>query len=87
MLHGKLAGHQLNSDSLNLLLVHGSPRKINGRRGCYVLLTVDETSTTLNRDLIQVDFIRFDYDVEKAASAMESSPLPNQFADMLQGAY
>jgi len=115
---------------LNLLLVHGSPRKINeylfedrdeksllrimqdahadvmcfghthkpyhrilqGRyhainigsvgkpkdgnpKGCYVLLTIDP---------VKVDFIRFDYDIEKAAGAIEASPLPNEYAEMLR---
>jgi hypothetical protein len=32
-------------------------------------------------------FIRFDYDVEAAARAIEASPLPDEFADMLRKAY
>ncbi|HEX2606683.1 MAG TPA: metallophosphoesterase family protein [Flavisolibacter sp.] len=135
---------QLNQDKLNLLLVHGSPRKINeylfedreeqsllriledadadilcfghthkpfhrvllsadGNRyrhaintgsvgkpkdqnpkGCYVLLTIDEESTLSDKDSIQVRFVRFDYDVEKAAKAVEESPLPDAYADMLR---
>ena len=135
---------QLNEDKLNLLLVHGSPRKINeylfedreekslfrimeqadadimccghthkpyhralqskdgnqyrhaintgsvGKpkdgdpRGCYVLLTINENSSVKIKESIQVEFIRFDYDVEKAAQAVENSPLPNAFADMLR---
>lgn len=34
--------------------------------------------------LSQVEFIRFEYDVEKAAKAVEESPLPNDFAEMLR---
>ena len=137
---------QLKSDKLNLLLVHGSPRKINeylfedreekslmrimeqadadimsfghthkpyhrilpseitdqthfrhavnigsvgkpkdaNPRGGYVLLHIDENTSVLNKDSIKVEFIRFDYDVEKAAKAVEESPLPNAFADMLR---
>jgi putative phosphoesterase len=137
---------QLNSDKLNLLLVHGSPRKINeylfedreensllrimhdadadvlcfghthkpyhrileegeqgtlhyrhainigsvGKpkdgdpRGCYVLLTVNADSSTASREAVQVEFIRFEYDVEEAATAVEESPLPNAYADMLR---
>ena len=137
---------QLNNDKLNLLLVHGSPRKINeylfedrdeksmlrimeeadadimcfghthkpfhrtlptetgenlhyhhavnigsvGKpkdgdpRGCYVILTVDETSSIQNKESVGVEFIRFEYDVEKAAKAVEDSPLPNEYADMLR---
>lgn len=139
---------QLNEDKLNLLLVHGSPRKINeylfedreeksllrimeqadadimcfghthkpyhrilssgtdntryrhavnlgsvgkpkdnDARGCYVLLTLNEKSSVLNKESIQVEFVRFDYDVEKAAKAIEDSPLPNEYADMLRKGY
>lgn len=135
---------QLNNDKLNLLLVHGSPRKINeylfedrdekslhrimkdadadimcfghthrpyhrvlndtetnhfrhainigsvGKpkdgtpQGCYVLLTINDNSSILDKDTIAVEFVRFDYDVEKAAKAVENSPLPNEYADMLR---
>lgn len=34
-----------------------------------------------------VEFVRFDYDVEKAAKAIEDSTLPNEFADMLRKTY
>jgi putative phosphoesterase len=137
---------QLNDDKFNILLVHGSPRKVNeylfedrdekslmrimeqadadvlcfghthkpyhrilnsgidgsdhfrhainigsvGKpkdqdpRGGYVLLTVNENSSIQLKDSIKVDFIRFEYDVERAAKAIESSPLPNAYADMLR---
>lgn len=137
---------QLNHDKLNLLLVHGSPRKINeylfedreekstirileqanadilcfghthkpyhrifntgtegkdyfrhainigsvGKpkdgdpRGCYVMLTINDNTSVTNKDSIQVEFIRFEYDIEKAAKAVEDSPLPNEYADMLR---
>lgn len=140
---------QLNNDSLNLLLVHGSPRKINeylfedreeksmlrimhdadadimcfghthkpyhrvlnspdenknhfrhaintgsvgkpkdnDKRGCYVLLTINEYSNTKIAESIDVEFIRFDYDIEKAAQAVEQSLLPNEYADMLRRGY
>lgn len=137
--------YQLNDDKLNLLLVHGSPRKVNeylfedrdeksllrimeqadadilcfghthkpyhriiaeesGRfrhainigsvgkpkdgdpRGGYVILTINSDGSVLDKDSIEVEFIRFDYDVEKAAKAVEDSPLPNGFADMLRNA-
>jgi putative phosphoesterase len=136
---------QLNDDKLNLLLVHGSPRKVNeylfedreeksllrimeqadadimcfghthkpyhriiaeenGRfrhainigsvgkpkdgdvRGGYVILTINQDGSVLHKESIQVEFIRFEYDVEKAAKAVEDSPLPNGFADMLRTA-
>jgi len=137
---------QLNEDKLNVLLVHGSPRKINeylfedrdeksmmrimeqadadimcfghthkpyhrilptvitedvhyrhainigsvgkpkdgNPQGCYVLLTINENSSIKDKDSIQSEFIRFDYDVEKAAKAVEDSPLPNEYAEMLR---
>jgi len=141
---------QLNGDKLNLLLVHGSPRRINeylfedreeksllrimqdadadimcfghthkpyhrilpsvaeepsagpsgfrhainigsvgkpkdgDRRGCYVLLTIKEESSATQKDSIQVEFVRFEYDFEKAAKAVEDSPLPNAYAEALR---
>ena len=140
---------QLNNDKLNLLLVHGSPRRINeylfedreekslmrimqdadadimcfghthkpyhrvlpstpetpphyrhavnigsvgkpkdgDTRGCYVILTINENSGINNKDSIQVEFIRFTYDVETAAKAVENSTfLPNAFAEALRTA-
>lgn len=137
---------QLNNDQLNLLLVHGSPRKINeylfedrdehsllrimeqadadilcfghthkpyhrvltvqtdtglryrhaintgsvGKpkdgdpRGGYVLLHINENSGILDAASFQVEFIRFDYDIEKAAKAVEDSPLPDAYATSLR---
>ncbi len=137
---------QLNNDKLNLLLVHGSPRKLNeylfedrdeksllrimegadadimcfghthkpyyrilptakgektryrhainigsvgkpkdnNSKGCYAMVTITEESSITNKNAVKVDFIRFDYDVEKAAKAVEESPLPNEYADMLR---
>lgn len=138
--------YQLNNDKLNLLLVHGSPRKINeylfedrdeksllrimeqadadimcfghthkpyhrilnsgvdgqdhfrhainigsvgkpkdgNPQGGYVILTMEDNSSITNKDSIGVEFIRFGYDIEKAAKAVEDSPLPNEYADMLR---
>lgn len=136
--------YQLNNDKLNLLLVHGSPRKINeylfedreeksllrimqdadimcfghthkpyhrilnsetdgqnhyrhainigsvGKpkdsdpRGGYVMLTINDNSSIRDKDSIQVEFIRFEYDIEKAAKAIEASPLPKEYAEMLR---
>lgn len=137
---------QLNHDKLILLLVHGSPRKINeylfedreekstirileqahadilcfghthkpyhrifntgtegkeyfrhainigsvGKpkdgdpKGGYVILTLNDNTSAAMKDSIQVEFIRFEYDVEKAAKAVEDSPLPDEYADMLR---
>jgi len=138
--------YQLNNDSLFLLLVHGSPRKINeylfedreeksmirilegahadilffghthkpyhrvfeyeianqkafrhainigsvgkpkdgDARGCYVMLTLEENSSKFVKESIQVVFHRFEYNVEKAALAVENSILPNAYAEMLR---
>lgn len=137
---------QLNNQPLNVLLVHGSPRKINeylfedreeksmlrmmeaadadilcfghthkpyhrilravaGEQnffrhainigsvgkpkdnnplGCYAMLTIHANSSVTDKEAIQVAFIRFAYDVEKAAKAIEDSPLPNEYAEMLR---
>ncbi len=140
---------QLNNDKLNLLLVHGSPRKINeylfedreeksllrimeqadayimcfghthkpyhrilssaedkkqhyrhainigsvGKPkdndpwGCYVILHINEHSSVLHKETITAEYIRFEYDIEKAAKAVEESELPNEYADMLRKGY
>lgn len=64
--------HVINVGSL------GKP-KDGDPRGCYVLLTIS--------DEVEVEFVRFNYDVEKAAIAIEDSPLPNELADRLRKAY
>lgn len=69
--------HAINIGSI------GKP-KDGDPRGWYVLLTIKENSTTTNKDSIQVEFIRFHYDIEKAATAIEGSPLPHAYADMLR---
>jgi diadenosine tetraphosphatase ApaH/serine/threonine PP2A family protein phosphatase len=56
-------------------------------RGCYVILTINQDSSINNMDTVQVEFIRFNYDIEKAAKAIEESPLPIEYADMLRKAY
>lgn len=56
-------------------------------RACYVILTINEDSSIFNKESIQVEFVRVDYDVEKAAKAVEESILPNAYADMLRKAY
>ena len=56
-------------------------------RGGYVMLTLDENFSLLSPKSVNVEFIRFEYDIEKAAKAVEDSPLPNEYADMLRKAY
>jgi diadenosine tetraphosphatase ApaH/serine/threonine PP2A family protein phosphatase len=55
--------------------------------GCYVLLTINEHSSIESKDSLSVEFIRFTYDVEQAARAVEGSPLPDELADRLRKAY
>ncbi|WP_276348863.1 metallophosphoesterase family protein [Daejeonella sp. JGW-45] len=55
--------------------------------GCYVLITINKNSFTKITSGIQVAFIRFEYDIEKAANAIENSPLPVELADRLRKAY
>jgi len=138
--------YQLNDEKFNVLLVHGSPRKVNeylfedrdeksmlrimeqanadimcfghthqpyhrilnsgtdetahfrhainigsvGKpkdkdpRGGYVILTISPQTVLNDKNSVQVEFIRFEYDIEKAAKAVEESSLPNEYADMLR---
>ena len=62
----------------------GKPKDGNPQGG-YVMLTLDKHQDP--NESLKVDFIRFDYDVEKAAKAIEASPLPNELADRLRKAY
>lgn len=62
----------------------GKPKDGNPM-GCYVLITLNERiSGKLDT---QVEFVRFKYNVERAAEAIETSPLPNEFAEKLRKAY
>lgn len=72
--------HAINTGSV------GKP-KDGDIRGGYVIIELDEHSTVFNKDSISVAFIRFEYDVEAAAKAVEDSPLPNAYAEMLRKAY
>ncbi|MBL7780807.1 MAG: metallophosphoesterase family protein [Saprospiraceae bacterium] len=53
-------------------------------RGGYALLHFDENSSRERAESIRVEFVRFEYDVEKAALAVENSPLPNAYAEALR---
>ena len=140
---------QLNNEKLNLLLVHGSPRKMNeylfedrdeksllrilekanadimcfghthkpyhrilnsgnvekhhfrhainlgsvgkpkdgNPRGCYVILEIDENSSVMDKKSVKPEFIRFEYNIEKAAKAIEDSKLPDVYAENLRNGY
>lgn len=64
----------------------GKPKDGNPN-GCYVLLTIDENAPLMLKDTVGVEFIRFSYDIEHAAKAIEESILPDAFADMLRNGY
>ncbi len=53
-------------------------------RGGYVLLELDEHSHLRNATSIRVEFVRFEYNVEMAARAVEESPLPDAYAIALR---
>lgn len=55
-------------------------------RACYVLMTIGETLSVHDQSSVKVDFMRVEYDVEKAAKAVEESPLPDVYADKLRTA-
>ncbi|QMU26946.1 metallophosphoesterase family protein [Adhaeribacter radiodurans] len=55
-------------------------------RSCYVILELTPESSLNNPESIKVEFVRVAYDIEKAATAIEESPLPNEFAGMLRNA-
>lgn len=61
----------------------GKP-KDNNTKGCYALLEFNNNTTLLKEKGVNVEFIRFDYDIEKAALAIENSILPNTFANNLR---
>lgn len=65
--------HAINIGSI------GKP-KDGDPRGCYVILDITGGQ-------VDVKFARFSYNVEEAASAIEGSPLPKVYADMLRKAY
>lgn len=72
--------HAINTGSV------GKPKDGNPQGG-YVLLTIHEQSSIYSPDAVTAEFIRFDYDIEKAAQAVEQSPLPDEYADMLRKGY
>ena len=43
-----------------------------------------KNSSKLDKKSILAEFIRLDYDIEKAARAIEESSLPNEYAEMLR---
>jgi hypothetical protein len=84
---------QNNGEKINLLMVHGGPRKINEYlikdgypRACYAIMTLDTRLSKSEPASVQVDFVRVAYDFEKAAKAVEEGKLPNVYAGALREA-
>lgn len=50
----------------------GKPKDGDGR-ACYVMLTISETCSIRDKESVNVEFRRVEYDVEKAAKAIELS--------------
>ena len=71
--------HAVNTGSV------GKPKDGDPRAG-YVLLTVNAERPKTDPDYCQVEFVRVAYAVEEAARAVEDSPLPDAFAQMLRDA-
>ena len=51
------------------------------------MLTISDNSSIHDKDSINVEFIRFDYDIERASKAVEESILPNEYAENLRRGY
>jgi putative phosphoesterase len=77
--HSHLPYHRTIGDKQVINIGSVGKPKDGNPQGCYAVLTITDT--------IKVDFIRFSYDVEKAAQAIEACPLPNELADRLRKAY
>lgn len=78
------AGDQQFRHAINIGSV-GKP-KDGDHRACYVILTIHEPMDLKNKDGIEVEFVRVEYDIEKAARAIEESILPDEYAAMLRQA-
>jgi len=53
-------------------------------RGWYVILDINQNASVSDKESIGAEFIRFEYEVEKAAKAVEDSILPNSYAASLR---
>lgn len=83
--HKVLAAEEYYLRAINIGSV-GKP-KDGDPRACYAMLEWEGALNFEDPDSLKVEFVRVEYDVEKAAAAIEESPLPNAFADMLLRAY
>ncbi|GAB2960513.1 metallophosphoesterase family protein [Hymenobacter coalescens] len=72
--------HALNIGSV------GKP-KDGDPRAAYLLLHLDQNTQLTDPQSVRSELVRVAYDVEQAAQAVEASPLPDEYADMLRKAY
>ena len=64
----------------------GKP-KDGDNRACYIILEITPETSMAKPESLKVEFIRIPYDFENTAKAVEESPLPNEYAEMLLKAY
>lgn len=69
--------HIINIGSL------GKP-KDGDSRGCYAMLELNSNSNLTSENGISVTFMKVIYDIEKSATAIEDSELPNYLAEALR---
>lgn len=79
--HSHLPYHRIIGDKHIINIGSIGKPKDGDPRGCYVLLNMAEVA------YITADFVRFDYDIEKAAKAVEQSNLSDELAYRLRKAY
>ena len=79
------AGETRYRHALNIGAV-GKP-KDGDPRAAYLLLHLDPHSNLTEPAGLRSELVRVAYDVERAAAAVETSALPNKYADMLRRAY
>lgn len=73
----KACRHAINIGSV------GKP-KDGDPRACYVIMTLDATLSKFDPASVNVEFVRVEYDVERAARAVEESKLPDAYAEALR---
>lgn len=79
--HSHLPYHRMIGDKHVINIGSVGKPKDGDPRGCYVILDIAENGE------LQPEFIRFNYDIEKAAKAIEESDLPDELAERLRKAY
>ena len=81
----RVAGETYYPHALNIGSV-GKP-KDGDLQAAYQLLHLEQNTKLTDPGSVRAELVRVEYDVEKAAQAVEASLLPNEYADMLRKAY